>query len=162
MSIFHAIDSGDASKVMRLLNTDPSLLEGANMSRGIWGTGTTPLIHAADMGQLEIVKLLTAKGANIHATTSRAKTALHLATTWGREEVVAHLLDNGARTSDRDEIGHTPLMLAARIGRPRVALRLLEHMGGALSSFRLVPTERATSSNRSPTWEEKPGSESSN
>jgi ankyrin repeat protein len=142
MSMFDAIRSGDANEVMRLLNTDPSLLEGVDMSRRMWGTGLTPLIHAADLGQLEIVKLLTAKGADIHATTSRARTALHLATTWGREEVVAHLLENGARMSDRDDGGNTPLMLAARIGGPRVALRLLEHMGGALSCFRLVPRER--------------------
>jgi ankyrin repeat protein len=130
MAMFRAIDSGDVNEVMRLVNTDPSLLEGVDMSRRMWGTGLTPLIHAADLGQLEIVKLLTGKGADIHATTSRAETALHLAAARGHEEVVAYLLDNGAQASHQTQGGHTPLMLAIRYDHTRVALRLLNHMGG--------------------------------
>jgi ankyrin repeat protein len=129
MAIFKAIKSGDANEVMRLLNTNPSLLEGVN----VWAAQMTPLIHAARAGQLEIVKLLTGKGADIHATTSYAETALHCAAAHGHEEVVAYLLDNGAQASQLDYNGNTPLMLAVRVGRPRVvvvALRLLNHMGG--------------------------------
>jgi ankyrin repeat protein len=127
MSIFSAISLGDANEVMRLLNTDPSLLEleGAD----IWGHRMTPFIRAASAGQLEIVKLLTGKGANIHAITSRAQTALHCAAENGHNEMVAYLLDNGAQVSLQDLSGRTPLMLAARMGRPRVAVRLLDHMG---------------------------------
>jgi ankyrin len=130
MSIFSAIKSGDANEVMRLLNTDPSLLEDADMSEPAWGARMTPLIYAARAGQLEIVKLLTGKGADIHATTSRACTALHCATAHGHEEVVAYLLDHGAQPSLQDRGSNTPLMLAVKNGRPRVARLLLEHMGG--------------------------------
>jgi ankyrin repeat protein len=130
MSIFRAISLGDANEVMRLLNTDPSLLEGVDMSGGTYGYRMTPLIQAARAGQLEIVKLLIGKGADIHATTSRSETALHWAASRGHEEVVAYLLDNGAQTSHQDSIGHTPLMSAVKNGRTRVALRILDYMGG--------------------------------
>jgi ankyrin repeat protein len=125
MSFFDAIRLGDANEVMRLLNTDPSLLEGANML----GDRMTPLIYAASAGQLEIVKLLTGKSADIHATTFRAQTALHCAAVRGHEEVVVYLLDKGAEPTFQDQTGNTPLMLAVRSGRPRVARRLLEQMG---------------------------------
>jgi ankyrin repeat protein len=130
MSIFSAISSGDANEVMRLLNTDPSLLEAANMSEPAWGARMLPLIHAARAGQLEIVKLLTGKGANIHARTSHGQTALHWAALEGHKEVVTYLLDHGAQPSHQSHLGNTPLMLAARMDRPRVVLLLLEHMGG--------------------------------
>jgi ankyrin repeat protein len=130
MSIFDAIRSRDANEVMRLLNIDPSLLEGVDMSGGTYGYRMTPLIHAARTGQLEIVKLLIGKGADIHARTSRSETALHWAAREGQEEVVVYLLDKGALASHQDSIGHTPLMSAARNGRTRVALRILDHMGG--------------------------------
>jgi ankyrin repeat protein len=130
MSIFDAISSGDANEVMRLLNTDPSLLEGVYMSGGTWEAQMTPLIYAARVGQLEIVKLLRGKGADIHATTSDAQTALHCATFKDHEEVVAYLLDSGAQASLQARSGDTPLMLAIRYGHTRVALRLLNHMGG--------------------------------
>jgi ankyrin repeat protein len=129
MSIFDAIRSGDANEVMRLLNTDPSLLEGVDMPwRGL-GYRRTPLIHAAARGQLEIVELLTEKGADIHATTSLAQTALHWAAQEGHEEVVAYLLDKGVLASHQDSSGGMPVMLAIRNRHTRVALLLLEHMG---------------------------------
>jgi ankyrin repeat protein len=126
MSIFDAIDSGDANEVMRLLNTDPLLLESTDM----WGGRMTPLIYAARVGQLEIVKLLTGKGADIHARRSQDQTALHCAAANDHEEVVAYLLDHGALPRVQDESGRTPLMFAVTNRSPRVALRLLEHMWG--------------------------------
>jgi ankyrin repeat protein len=129
MFIFDAIRSGDANEVMRLLNTNPSLL-GVYMSGDTWETRGTPLIQAATAGHLEIVKLLTGKGADIHARRPHEKTALHCAAEHGHEEVVAHLLDKGAQPSHQIESGNTPLMLAIRNGHTRVALRILDHMGG--------------------------------
>jgi ankyrin repeat protein len=130
MPIFMAISLGNANEVMRLLNTDPSLLEAAGMPWDMKGIRMTPLIHAASAGRLEIVKLLIGKGVDIHATASHAQTALHLAATHGHEEVVAYLLEHGAQTGHQDVFGDTPLMSAVRMGRPRGALLLLEHMGG--------------------------------
>jgi ankyrin repeat protein len=89
----------------------------------------TPLIHAASVGQLEIVKLLTGKGADIHARSSRSETALYCAAQEGHEEVVVYLLDKGALASHQDSSGGIPVMLAARNHHTRVALLLLEHMG---------------------------------
>jgi ankyrin repeat protein len=130
MAIFRAISSGDANEVMRLLNTDPSLLEGVHMSGGTYEHRMTPLITAAAANQLEIVKLLRGKGADIHARTSRSETALHWAASRGHEEVVVYLLDKGALPSHQSHRGNTPLMLAVTNGHARVALCLLKHMGG--------------------------------
>jgi ankyrin repeat protein len=126
MEMFKAIESGDVDGVLRLLNADPTLLE--KVAYGYWGT---PLVHAAYWGQLALVKVLTAKGANIHATSSTGgQTALHYAAREGREELVGFLLDNGARLGAQDAGGCTPLMLASMGGHARVVLLLLEHMGG--------------------------------
>jgi cytohesin len=128
--MFKAIDSGDTNEVMRLLETDPSLLEGADMSEDGWGAQMTPLIHAAAADQLEIVTLLTGKGADFHATAHFGQTALHFAAALGREEVLIYLLGHGASSNHQDQRSYTPLMLAVGNGHTRVVQLLLEHMGG--------------------------------
>jgi ankyrin repeat protein len=128
MSMFDAIRSGDANEVMRLLNRDPSLLEAANVSRGMGGYRIKPLIQSAEAGQLEIVKLLTDEGADLHVRTYDGWTALHSAAANDHKEVVAYLLDNGASPVLVSNDGSTALIIAAKHGHVRVALLLLEHM----------------------------------
>jgi ankyrin repeat protein len=125
MSIFDAIDTGDMNEVMRLLNTDPSLLEGVNDHH----QGYTPAIYAARTGRLEMVKVLDKKGANIYAASHYGTTALHLAASQGHKEMVAYLLDKCANPFFSSDTGSTALMFAARNGHVRVALLLLEHVG---------------------------------
>jgi ankyrin repeat protein len=50
------------------------------------------LTHAAAKGQLEIVKILVAHGADVHATNHHGLTPLALARKHGRPEVTAFLM----------------------------------------------------------------------
>jgi ankyrin repeat protein len=122
--IFEAAEEGDEEEVIRLLDADPLLLEGE------YNNGDRPLAVAALCGQLGVVTLLIARGANIDATGFRGRTALHQAGRGGNEEVVDLLLDKGAHANGRDDDGFTPLMLACDNDHLGVVKMLVQHMGG--------------------------------
>lgn len=124
--MFNAIYRGDAKEVLRRLDAGPTLLE----ARGTGSVQTTPLMYAASVGRLQIVQLLTGKGANLEATSRHGRTVLHHAAESGHEEVVAYLLENGVHSHRQDSSGLTAMMLALDKRHVRVALLLLEHMKG--------------------------------
>jgi ankyrin repeat protein len=130
--MFRAIRSGDVDEVMRLLDTDPTLLEKQGIGReNLPRENMTPVILASSVGKLDMVKLLVERGANIHATASDSGgTALHYAAEEGHKEVVVYLLDNGADPMHLDQSGWTPLIGACVRGDLRLVLLLLEHVGG--------------------------------
>lgn len=70
----------------------------------------SPLMHA--VGDLEIVKLLIAKGANVNQKNVRGATALMAAAIDGTASVVRYLLEQGADVNARDKDGTTALMCA--------------------------------------------------
>jgi ankyrin repeat protein len=124
--IFRAAEGGNEERVIRLLDTDPLLLEGEDD-----GYGDRPLAWAAFSGELGMVRLLMDRGANIDATGRYdGKTALHRAVEGGAEEVVALLLDKGAHANSRDEGGGTLLIDACDKGHLGVVKVLVQHMGG--------------------------------
>lgn len=72
---------------------------------------------AATQGDLERVKTLVAKGANIHATNPGGWTALHLAAERGHQHVVEFLLSKAGRPNKKTLVGYTPLHCAVMSGR---------------------------------------------
>lgn len=70
----------------------------------------SPLMHA--VGDLEIVKLLIANGADVNQKNVRGATALMAAAIDGPAAVVRYLLEQGADVNARDEDGTTALMCA--------------------------------------------------
>ena len=88
--------------------------------------GRTALMNAAGQGNIESIKLLLAKGADVKAVSDKEPfpkvkngtialgsfTALNLAVIFGTPERVKLLLDAGARVNQPDARGMTPLMLA--------------------------------------------------
>ncbi len=78
--------------------------------------GFTALMVAAEGENIEAVKLLLAKGADVNAKTGGGVTALHLAANNGNLEIVQLLLDRGASVNDKDPEGNTPLMVSAASG----------------------------------------------
>uniref|UniRef100_H2YLD4 Uncharacterized protein n=1 Tax=Ciona savignyi TaxID=51511 RepID=H2YLD4_CIOSA len=77
---------------------------------------STPLMEAAQEGQLELVKFLIQQDSNVHATTSSGDTALSYACEHGHTDVADQLLAAGANLEHETEGGRTPLMKAARAG----------------------------------------------
>ena len=78
--------------------------------------GHTPLINAAKDGDLEAVRDLLHRGAEVDAQSEKGKTALHYAAANGHVEVVKVLITSGAKVDSRDRDWHTPLMFAAIYG----------------------------------------------
>ena len=108
---------------------------GADVNAGDFA-GNTALMNAASNGNVEGVKLLLAKGANVNAVSSReilekvkngsialgGFTPLLLATAYGPPEVVKALLDAGAQVNVKDIRGMTPLMLAVATDRQNIEI----------------------------------------
>ncbi|XP_071353790.1 kinase D-interacting substrate of 220 kDa B isoform X2 [Trachinotus anak] len=88
--------------------------------------GQTPLMVAAEQGNLEIVQELIRRGANVNLDDVDCWTALISAAKEGHIEVVRELLENNANLEHRDMGGWTALMWAAYKGRTDVAQLLLE------------------------------------
>jgi N-acyl-D-amino-acid deacylase len=103
--------------------------------------GLTPLINASGNRNLEAVRLLLAKGANVNAVSMTQNlpriqtgivefggwTPLLMAVPFGPPEIVRTLVDAGARVNVQDYRGFTPLMLAAATDRanPEIVRLLL-------------------------------------
>ena len=78
-------------------------------------------------GNLDEVKALLAKGADIHAKDGDGKTALMNAAYYGRKEIVEYLLEQGADINAKYVDGCTALMWAAGEGEAEVVEILLRH-----------------------------------
>ena len=78
--------------------------------------GFTPLLFAAQQGDLESVRMLLAAGADINDAAPDDGTALAVASASGQEALATYLLDRGADPNIADGFGITPLHYAARKG----------------------------------------------
>ena len=125
-ALFDAVKSGDLSQ----LNT---ALQGADLNAAGEG-GMTPLMLAASLGQLDMVKALLAAGADVGARGEREYTALMHGVynpdlDRGFPEVVQALIDAGADIEANIFYGTRPLMLAAGAGEAGVVQVLLKAGG---------------------------------
>jgi uncharacterized protein len=84
------------------------------------------LIKAAGDGDLEMVKSLIAKGANVNAKDEDGETALMGAAEKGHLEIVKLLLGKGAKVNAKNEEGVTALMGAAEKGYLEIVRLLLD------------------------------------
>jgi len=85
----------------------------------------TPLMLAAISGELEIVRLLVEKGAEVNR---RGWSALHYAATGGHVPVVRYLIERNAYIDAESPNKTTPLMMAAR-HQHIAAMHLLVELG---------------------------------
>lgn len=92
--------------------------------------GEIPLVHAADMGDAEMVQALLDAGADVDAVDSDSNTALHKACENGDNKIAKILLDNNADVDMENDYGETPLSLA-RANGSRYMVGLL-HKSGAV------------------------------
>ena len=114
--VFAAQDGSPAA--LRALMLSPALdLEARNAA------GETALMHASARGDLDLVKRLVARRAQVNQP---GWTALHYAAGNGHLAVVEFLLEEGAYIDAQSPNGTTPMMLAARQERATVAKYLVE------------------------------------
>ena len=95
-------------------------------------TNSTPLIHAAHAGLLEICKVLLDAGADLVVMDEiESDTALHAAARYGHAEVCQLLLEAGAMVNTTNNEGQRPWDIALPRKRERVHEVLRKHGGGA-------------------------------
>ncbi|WP_372369366.1 ankyrin repeat domain-containing protein [Candidatus Uabimicrobium sp. HlEnr_7] len=85
---------------------------------------TTPLIYAIE--NLEFMKLLLEKGANVKAKDKYGNTALLKACSMKNIDIVKLLLEKGADINQQDSYGNTTLMNAMKRRRVEIAKLLIE------------------------------------
>ncbi len=112
-----AIRAGANKAVQALLSWEKIEVEARNKA------DESPLMLAALGGQLDIVKSLIARDADVNKP---GWTPLHYAATRGHLEVMRLLLDNNAYIDAATPNGTTPLMMAAFYGTPSAVKFLLE------------------------------------
>ena len=123
VSLFEAASLGDAQRVRQILDDQPELL--AAYSHDGW----TPLHLAAHFGQLQVVDLLLARGAevDVRSTNDLANIPLHAALAGGSRASARRLVKQGADVNAVETGGYTPLHQAADLGDAEMARFLVEH-----------------------------------
>jgi len=126
--------------------------------------GATPFLRAAQSGDVELMKILLAKGADPKIATARNVTALAVASgvgwvegvtfEWSPEqtlEAVKMCLDAGIDPNAADEDGRAPLHGAAHKGRNEV-VQLLVDRGGKLDQHDKGSRDTVNGDMRGVTW----------
>jgi ankyrin repeat protein len=129
-----------------LVNNTPRARMRAGSPRIVFAT---PLMRAAFSGDLELVKLLLAHGADPRMTSKDGETMVEAAAGLGfiqgyskgrtpaeRLEVVKLFVERGADVNAADDYGITPLMVAANMGDTRI-IQYLVDAGADLGAFDL-------------------------
>lgn len=142
---FHqAIEDQDLPAVQRLLDQGASLSfeEGAQ----------TPLMRAARLGSLPIVRLLVEHKADVNAVSEKnGMTALMAAIYFVKPANVNYLLSKGAKVNVAEEHGLTPLIFAVRTGRYDIVKTLLKH--GSRVNDRWITGQTALGMAKDRAWE---------
>jgi ankyrin repeat protein len=118
--MLNAVLAGDATAVVALLDADPQLANLADRTPARFSV----LHHAASRGDLAIVELLLAAGANANKRSHDGSAPLYEATLGGHLEVVRVLLAAGADTRATTNSGYSALD-AARAGGNQDLVQML-------------------------------------
>lgn len=91
------------------------------------GEGRTPLQIAVSNGNDDVVAIMLAYGADVHAVQeTTGQTALHMAAHQGGVDTIDALLNQGALPNSQDKKGRTPLLVAIKAMEEEVVSVLLE------------------------------------
>lgn len=111
----HALaGGGHLHRLRALLENDPSLAKAKDAK------GETPLHHAARHGELEVIKLLLAHGADPNAKTPVGATPLHVARAFGEERAADLLVEAGAKTGSELSDDDADVQRATNLARSKL------------------------------------------
>ena len=114
-----ASEADEVKRIQSMIKDSPDLINAKD------ATGNTPLMDAAQRGQLIVARFLLENGADVEAKDSAGDTALHKAARAGHKAMVELLLDNHASVQSLNYARMTPLHVAALHGFRSVAETLL-------------------------------------
>ena len=143
-----ALDAVDLVKVLLAHHANPNaalrtplLARQHNAGDPLLGAGATPLMRAAKNGDVALMRLLVAAGADPNRSTRAGRTPLLFAIGPGRRKSLAETLDAiavclnaGADVNARDDGGQTPLHAAVAQNQVPAVIRLLAERGAALDA----------------------------
>jgi ankyrin repeat protein len=119
ITLLDAAKRGRLKECVRLLNKGADI-EGRGLSQ-------TPLEGAVVMGQVDVVRLLIARGADVHRRCSGIhRPLLTVAAGNGDVEICRILIEKGLRVDEIDERGYTAIHVAACEGRSEVSRLLID------------------------------------
>ena len=108
------------------LKVAEALLEGGALIDGQTSDLGTPLVLAAHVGNVEAVRFLIERGADVKRANAQGTTTLHVEAGWtDRPEIIDLLVKGGADVDARDDKGATPLFSAVLFGNLANAERLV-------------------------------------
>ncbi|MBF0147498.1 MAG: ankyrin repeat domain-containing protein [Magnetococcales bacterium] len=116
-------DAEEGKKQMQIAQT--LLSKGADV-KAVNSEGRTPLILAANRGNVEMVQLLLKQGAEVDAKDTQGYTALMMAALAGQDKVITILMDNKANPETKHACGCTALMFAAEKGHDKAVQALID------------------------------------
>lgn len=123
-AFFAACKAGDTAAVSRLLAADATLLSfrGAGTADAV--VGNTAAHWASAKGQVDVLRLLIAAGADMAARNNGDTTPLGSAAMNNHVECARVLMGAGADPRLADDFGDSPLSLAERAGHAELAALL--------------------------------------
>jgi len=121
MELFRLLRQGTSDEVRDYFRKNPNV--NANIRNE---NGQTPLYWACERKNLDIIRAVIERGADVNSAEQNAFTPLHLATFLGNVDVMKVLLENGARVDVATNTGATPLHLAAKNGNIQTVTLLLD------------------------------------
>ena len=121
-TLLHWLSLGGKEQKVKLLLTKPVVIVDAEDD-----VGATPLILATLKGNLNIVKMLSDKGAELNRQNREGHSSLQYACSKGWKDIVAYLLSKNVDVNIRDKRGDTPLHRLASLGYTEIMTNLLQH-----------------------------------
>jgi ankyrin repeat protein len=120
-TLHDAVYDRNLRKVMRMVQQGADIDKNGNNK-----LGATPLMIAANNGDLAIVRYLVEQGADKEKVLNDGTSPLMFAAQEGHMAVVRYLVEQGVDKNRADHKGYTPLMLAAQEGHMAVVQYLVE------------------------------------
>lgn len=87
----------------------------------------TPIFHAIQSNQVDMVKLLLRSGANVNVLDSTKAAPIHWAAFGGQSEILRLLITSGADKNALDDRGLNPITIAAQLRHVDVVRMLLRY-----------------------------------